>query len=113
MWVTARPGVELTTLEGSLLAEIDRLADGGPTDADLERVRNLQASRTASALERIGERADRLGQYACLFDQPERINTEVSRYAAVDAARVTEALRSSVTEDNRVTLTYVPAEAAS
>jgi zinc protease len=113
MWVTARPGVELGALEGSLLAEIDRLAEGGPTDADLERVRNLQASRTASALERIGERADRLGQYACLFDQPERINTEVSRYAAVDAARVTEALRSSITEDNRVTLTYVPAEAAS
>jgi zinc protease len=113
MWVTARPGVELGALEGSLLAEIDRLAEGGLTDADLERVRNLQASRTASALERIGERADRLGQYACLFDQPERINTEVSRYAAVDAARVTEALRSSITEDNRVTLTYVPAEAAS
>ena len=113
MWVTARPGVELGALEGSLLAEIDRLAEEGPTDADLERVRNLQASRTASALERIGERADRLGQYACLFDQPERINTEVSRYAAVDAARVTEALRSSITEDNRVTLTYVPAEAAS
>ena len=113
MWVTARPGVELTALEGSLLAEIDRLAVDGPTDADLERVRNLQASRTASALERIGERADRLGQYACLFDQPERINTEVSRYAAVDAARVTEALRSSITEDNRVILTYVPAEAAS
>jgi zinc protease len=113
MWVTARPGVELGALEGSLLAEIDRLAEGGPTDADLERVRNLQASRAASALERIGERADRLGQYACLFDQPERINTEVSRYAAVDAARVTEALRSSITEDNRVTLTYVPAEAAS
>jgi predicted Zn-dependent peptidase len=113
MWVTARPGVELATLEGSLLSEIDRLAADGPTDADLDRVRNLQASRTASALERIGERADRLGQYACLFDQPERINTEVSRYAAVDAARVTEALRSSITEDNRVTLTYVPAEASS
>ncbi|HEX7171329.1 MAG TPA: pitrilysin family protein [Candidatus Limnocylindria bacterium] len=113
MWVTARPGVELVTLEGSLLTEIDRLAGAGPADADLDRVRNLHASRTASALERISERADRLGQYACLFDEPERINSEVSRYAAVDAARVMEALRTSITEDNRVTLTYVPAEAAS
>ena len=51
--------------------------------------------------------------YACLFDQPERINSEVARYAAVDAARVSEALRASVRSDNRVTLTYVPAEAAS
>jgi zinc protease len=113
LWVTARPAVPVERLEAALTVELDRLASGGPTDADLERVRNLQASRTAAALERIGERADRLGQYTCLFDEPERINTEVSRYAAVDATRVVEVMRESLTDDNRVTLTYVPAEAAS
>ena len=113
MWVTARPGVELEALESALLAEIDRLAADGPSEADLDRVRNLQASRTAASLERIAERADRLGQYTCLFDEPERINHEVPRYAAVDARRVADAVRDSITEDNRVTLTYVPAEAAS
>ena len=112
MWVTARPGIELESLESALLGEIDRLATDGPSDADLERVRNLQASRTAASLERIAERADRLGQYTCLFDEPERINHEVARYAAVDSRRVAEAVRESITEDNRVTLTYVPAEAA-
>ncbi len=112
MWVTARPGIQLESLETALLAEIDRLATDGPTDADLERVRNLQASRTAASLERIAERADRLSQYTCLFDEPERINHEVARYAAVDARRVSEAVRDRITEDNRVTITYVPAEAA-
>jgi predicted Zn-dependent peptidase len=112
LWVTARPGVAVEQLESSLLAEIDRLATDGPTADDLERVRNLHASRSASALERISERADRLSMYACLFDEPERINTEVSRYAAVDADRVAQAMRSTVTADNRVTLTYVPAESA-
>ena len=112
MWVTARPGIQLESLESALLAEIDRLATDGPTDADLERVRNLQASRTAASLERIAERADRLSQYTCLFDEPERINHEVARYAAVDARRVSEAVRDRITEDNRVTITYVPAEAA-
>jgi predicted Zn-dependent peptidase len=113
MWVTARPGIALESLESALLAEIDRLGSDGPTDADLDRVRNLQASRTAASLERIAERADRLGQYTCLFDEPERINHEVARYAAVDARRVADAVRDSITENNRVTLTYVPAEAAS
>jgi predicted Zn-dependent peptidase len=113
LWVTARPAVSVETLEAALLTELDRLATDGPTDTDLERVRNLHASRTAAALERISERADRLGQYTCLFDEPERINTEVSRYAAVGAARVVDAMSASLTEDNRVTLTYVPAEAAS
>jgi predicted Zn-dependent peptidase len=113
LWATARPGIAPETLEAATLAEVDRLAIDGPTDADLERVRNLHAAHSAGSLERIGERADRLSMYACLFDAPERINSEVARYAAVDAARVSEALRASVRSDNRVTLTYVPAEAAS
>jgi zinc protease len=112
LWVTARPGIEVEALETALLAELDRLAQEGPTEADLERVRNLQASRSAASLERIGERADRIGMYTCLFDDPDRVNREVERYAAVDATRVAEAMRSGIVADNRVTLTYVPAEAA-
>jgi predicted Zn-dependent peptidase len=112
LWVTARPGVATEALEAATLEEVRRLADDGPTDADLERVRNLQAAHSAGALERISERADRLSMYACLFDAPERINTEVSRYAAVDAERVRAGLRDSIRADNRVTLTYLPAEAA-
>jgi zinc protease len=111
-WVTARPGVTPERLEAATLAEIDRLTSEGPSDDDLERVRNLHAAHAAGALERISERADRLSMYACLFDEPERINTEVPRYAAVDNARVRAALAESVRDDNRVTLTYVPAEAA-
>jgi zinc protease len=113
LWVTARPGVTPDALEAATLAEIDRLAAEGPSDADLDRVRNLQAAHALGALERIGERADRLSMYACLFDDPGRINTEVSRYAAVDADRVRGALTEALRADNRVTLTYVPAEAAS
>jgi zinc protease len=112
LWVTARPGVELERLESALLAEIDLLAAEGPTDADLERVGNLYASRMASSLERIGERADRLGMYTCLFDDPDRVNHEVARYRAVDAGRVVDALRASIHAENRVTLTFVPEAAA-
>ena len=113
LWVTARPGVSPETLEAATLAELDRLAADGPSDADLERVKNLHAAHAAGALERISERADRLSMYTCLFDEPERINSESTRWEAVDAERVSEALRASLRPDNRVTLTYVPAEAAS
>ena len=112
LWVTARPGVSVEKLEAATVAEIDRLAIDGPTDADLERVNNLHAAQVAGALERISERADRLSMYTCLFDQPERINEETSRWEAVDADRVADALRTSVRADNRLVLTYVPAEAA-
>jgi predicted Zn-dependent peptidase len=113
IWVTARPGVSPEALEAATLAEVDRLAGDGPSDEDLERVRNLHAAHAAGALERISERADRLSMYACLFDEPERINTEVERYAAVDADRIRAEIGASLGADNRVTMTYVPAEAAS
>jgi zinc protease len=110
MWATARPGVDHEALEAALFTEIDRLASDGPSDDELERVRNLHAANVESSLERVGERADRLSMYACLFDQPERINAEVSRYLAVDAGRVLAAMADSIRPDNRVVLTYVPAE---
>jgi predicted Zn-dependent peptidase len=111
LWATARPGVTAESLEAAVLAEIARLSADGPSDAELERVRNLHAAAVESSLERIAERADRLSMYACLFDDPERINTEVSRYLAVDADRVREAMAAVLRTDNRLSLTYVPAEA--
>ena len=110
MWVTGRPGVGHEAMEEALFAEVDRLTAEGPSDDELERVRNLHAAGVESSLERVSERADRLSMYACLFDQPERVNTEVSRYLAVDAHRVREAMAASIRPDNRVVLTYLPAE---
>jgi zinc protease len=112
IWVTARPGIGREALEAALWTEVERLRSDGPTDDELERVRNLHGAGVEASLERMSERADRLSMYACLFDQPERINTEVSRYEAVDAGRVREAMNASLREDNRVVLTYIPAESA-
>jgi zinc protease len=111
LWATAKPGVGADQLETALLAEIDQLAAEGPTAVELERIANLHAAAVESSLERIAERADRLSMYACLFDQPERLNTEVSRYLAVDADRVRRAMAETLRPDNRLVLTYLPAEA--
>jgi zinc protease len=111
LWATARQGVGHEKLEAALLAEIDRLADEGPSGEELERVRNLHAATVESSMERIAERADRLSMYACLFDEPEQINTELSRYWEVDAGRVRAAMQGTLRPDNRLVLTYVPAEA--
>ena len=108
--VTARSEVGHEVLETAMWTEVDRLTAQGPTDDELECVRNLHAAGVESSLQRVGERADRLSMYACLFDEPERINKEVSRYVSVDAARVREALAVSLRPDNRVVLIYLPVE---
>jgi zinc protease len=107
-WATARQGVAVDELETALLAEIDGLAASGPNDQELERVRNLHGAGIEGSLERLAERADRLSMYTSLFDEPERINAEVERYAVVDAIRVREAMAESLAPDNRVVLTYLP-----
>jgi zinc protease len=111
-WSTARPGIEADRLEGAMQAEIERLRDEGPSTEELERVRNLHGAGVASALERISERADRLSMYALLFDEPDRINHEMHRYEAVGADEVRTFAREYLGSDNRVVLTYVPAEGA-
>ena len=109
-WATARPGVEHQVVEQALLTEIDRLTDEEPATVELERVRNLHAASVESSLERISERADRLSMYTCLFHEPQRINAEVSRYAAVDGQRVQAAMKATLRPDNRLVMTYLPAE---
>ena len=81
----------------------DRGTDRPPSSSASEPA----CRRSRVRLERIAERADRLSMYACLFDEPERINAEVSRYPGVDAERVGAPCADSVRPDNRLTLTYV------
>ena len=108
MWATARPGIDPGDLEAAIVAEIDRLAADGPSEAELERVRNLHAAAVESSLERISERADRISMYTCLFDEPERITTEVSRYLAVGSDAIRAAMAETLRPDNRLSLTYLP-----
>jgi zinc protease len=110
IWATARPEVSVETLEAQLLAEIDKLSTDGPTDEELARVRTLHAAAVEAGLEQIGERADRISQYACLFDNPDMVNTEVARYDALTAADIRGALGDRISADNRLVLTYVPDE---
>jgi predicted Zn-dependent peptidase len=112
VWATARPEIEVDSLEAQLLDDVARLATDGPTDDELARARTLHAAAVEQGLEQVGERADRIGQYACLFDRPEMVNTEIERYDAVTAGQVRQAMADRAGADNRLVLTYIPAEDA-
>ena len=100
------------TLEAATLAEIDRLATEGPTDPTSSASGTctpptpLRRS-SGSVSGPTGSRCTRL------FDEPERVNAEVSRYTGVDAGRVGAALRDSVRADNRRDADLRPRGAAS
>ncbi len=107
-WATARPGVDIATVEAVYLEELEKLAAEPPTDDEMARAKALTEADELGALARVEERADRLSTYATLFDDPGLINTMLPRYLAVTAEQIRDAARAAFRADNRVVLTYIP-----
>ncbi len=106
LWATARPGVEPERLEAALLDEIEALAR--VEDREVERAIHLLETRRLIDLQRVDERADQLSMFTMLFDDPDRINTELDRLKAVTTADVRSFAERFLGADNRASLLYVP-----
>jgi zinc protease len=110
VWATARPDASVDELERVLSEQIEGLAS--VDDADIERASALIEARHLADLQTVDERADQLSMYTTLFDDPGRINTELARVRAVDAAAVRAFAERQLRADNRVVLRYVPEKGA-
>ncbi len=109
---TARSGVPLATLLEAVLREVERLRRDGVTAAERDRALALLEASWLLQLQSAGQRADKLSQFATYFGDPRRVNDELARYQAVTTAALHAAARDWLGEDNRVSLSYVPREAA-
>ena len=106
--VTARPGVSPRELEAAVASVADDFGSTPPTEQELERAKAIVETEFVTALQSVGERADRLSQFATYFRAPERINQHVSRYRAVHLDEVRAFSVSRLGSDNRASLMYVP-----
>ncbi len=107
-WATVRPEVEPEAVEAAFLAELERIAREPVSDDELERARALIESSELAALGRVEEVADRLSQYAMLFDRPELVNEQLPRYLAVGAEAILSVAADVFRADNRAVITFVP-----
>ncbi|HYW05994.1 MAG TPA: pitrilysin family protein [Longimicrobium sp.] len=105
---TVPPGGDVEALESAVVEHLDAIAAEAPSAAEMERAHLGLESRDLMELQRVAERADRLGMLTAHFDEPERINTELDRYRAVTAEEVRAAAERYLTADNRAVLTYLP-----
>jgi zinc protease len=108
IWATANPDVEVEDLEEELWREVGRLAEEGCAEREVERIRVAVESRQMIALQEVGERANEMSMHTTLFNEPERINTELDEYRSVDADRVGRFARESLRREHAAVLTYVP-----
>jgi zinc protease len=112
-WVTAKSGVDPVLLERRLLAELDLLLRDELPEAELRRAITGIESRQIIGLQQVGERADQLSMLTTLFDEPERINTELDEYRAVTPGRIRRFAAEFFGADNRAILTYLPVQTTS
>ncbi len=87
----ARDGVAVEQVEQTLLAEVARLVEEGPTEQEVSRVVAQEERSWLQALSRIDSRADQLSRAATLLGDPGRVNQRIDELRAVTPDRVREA----------------------
>jgi zinc protease len=106
--VTASEDADPADLEAALLVEINRLADEPPDEEELARIRLRRATTHAVTMQDAEQRADRIGMYACLLDEPERFGKEAEIDLAITGNAVREVARETFSPENRTSLWYLP-----
>ena len=107
IWATANPDVDAPVLEAALWREVEALREEIPA-GELSRTLTSIEARHVIGMQQVGERADQISMFATLFDDPERINTEIDRYRAVESDSLRRFAASFLARDGAVTLNYLP-----
>jgi zinc protease len=107
---TAKPDHDLAEIRGAVDDELARLAQDGPTAAEVDRARNTHLSDFYKSLDHLQTRADLLNHYQFLLGNPGGVAADVARYEAASPASVRDAF-ASVVARRRLALATVPGEA--
>jgi zinc protease len=106
---TARPEVEIETVEEALMDWVAKAAASPPDPVDLERARNRTLTEIYSSLQKLDGIADLFSQFATYFDDPGGVAAEAGRYLEITPGELAEAA-AAVLEAGRAVVTVVPRE---
>ena len=108
---TAAPGKSLTDIAAAIDVELERLADEGPSDAEMERARAQTEAHFMYRIQTVGGfggKSDQLNAYNVFRGDPAFFAKDLARYRDATAAGVRDAARAYLRFDERVMLSIVP-----
>jgi zinc protease len=108
---TVRPGKKIEEAEAVITEEVTRLHTGAVTAEELQRVRTAARRGAVGIRESALNRATSLADNAVLYNDPNRINTNPEKIAAVTAADVQRVATRYLQTTNRVVVHTLPAAA--
>jgi len=108
---TAAPGHSLAELEQAIVEEVDRLADEGPSDDEIERGRVQAEAQFVFRLQSVGGfggKSDQLNAYNVFLDDPDFFDRDLARYQHVTRQSIQSAVKQYLAMPRRVALSIVP-----
>jgi zinc protease len=110
---TAAPGHSLEELALVISEEIERLADEGPTEGEIERGRVQAEAQFMFRLQSVGGfggKSDQLNAYNTYIGHPDFFREDLDRYQRVTVASLQDVARRYLANSRRVVLSVVPRE---
>src|SRR5499425_3936314 len=99
--VTAKPGVKPEDLEKTIDDVINKLAAEGPTQAEVERARNLTQTALVRGLQRTNGVANRLNYYNQFLGTPDYFAKDIARFDVLKPADVQRVAQTIFKKDAR------------
>jgi predicted Zn-dependent peptidase len=104
-----KPGEEVVEIREKIFAEIKSLATTGPTEDEMEKLRNSLCNDTVRGRQSTMYRAQRLAEFMLYDSDPGLIDAELDHYLNVTAEDIKNAMSRFIDVENRVVLDIVPA----
>ena len=105
---TARPGIKIEDLEKAINDELAAIRTDGPTQAELDRARNLIQTRRIASIEGYGGRADRLNLYNQYLHDPNYLAKDLDRYDRANISDLKRVAADVLRPNARVVVYGVP-----
>ncbi|HEX8179933.1 MAG TPA: pitrilysin family protein [Pyrinomonadaceae bacterium] len=108
LFAIPKPGRATDEIRRAIQREIAQLAAQGPTDAEMEKLRNGLLNDNVRGRQSAMYCAQRLAEYALYDGDPHLFNTELESYLAVTAAEIKDAAARYLDTDEYTLLEVVP-----
>jgi zinc protease len=104
-----KPGEEVAAIREKIFEEINRIATDGPSEDEMEKLRNSLCNDVVRGRQSTMYRAQRLAEFALYDSDPRLFDSELDHYLRVTAKDIQAAVARFIDVENRVALDIVPA----
>jgi predicted Zn-dependent peptidase len=106
--VIPKPDCEGTQIRDAIFEEIRQLATDGPSEEEMEKLRNNLFNASVRSRQSSLYRAQQLAEFELYDRDPELFNTDLQNYLKVTAEQIRDAVAEYLDTEDRVLLDIVP-----